>query len=165
MTLMRACLSPELRTVMVAVLTFASLFAATAQRTTRRGLKERQTGTTIEKTTSPDTLRLPGDAVLVSGYEKPLSSRNESFHVTNYGDYDIIQLIAEITYTDYQGKELHKREVALGTPIPAGSTRMLTFRSWDSQKRFYYSKGPAPRTQAYPYDVAILIKEIIIEYP
>lgn len=150
------------RLVLVAVLcAIGCMSTLDAQRTTRRGLKTDRTRKVETAVAEYDTLRLPGDIIKVSGYEKPLNSSRESFHITNDGDLDIIEVAAVVSYFDYQGNELHKRETAIRADIPARSTRLVNFPSWDAQRRFYYVGGPRPRNQAYPYDVTIEIIHVI----
>lgn len=151
----------------VALILFMLLGVATvdAQRTTRHRLKvetSEPVDTLSQLFEELDTLRLPGDLVSVSGYEKPLMSRRESFHLTNASEYDIVELTAVISYLDFQDKELHKREVNIIADVPAGSTRLLTFPSWDTQNMFYFDGGPVPRRQAYPYHIALTISEILV---
>lgn len=142
---------------------FVSAHCTWAQRTTRKGLKLEVIELPVEgDINKPDTLKLPGDLVRISGYEKPLSSKRESFHLTNNSKNDIIETIAIISYLDYQKRELHKRTVKIKADIPAGSTRLLTFPSWDTQNRFYYEGGPVPRKEAYPYSVNVTISHIVV---
>lgn len=139
--------------IMALLVPFAS---AQAQKTTRKGLKSRQTQTADTTIVNAvDTIFSPEDLIGIYSYEKPLASNKESFHVVNNSGNDLVGIIVEILYLDFQGKEIHKRTVDLNCGIPAGATRLLTFPSWDVQKRFYYSEGPKPRKQAYPYTVEI----------
>lgn len=134
-----------------------------AQKTTRKGLKTDLKIKDSTMTATPlDTLKLPGDRVKVTGYEKPLASRKESFHITNNTDADLLEVIADIKYLDYRGREIHKRAVNIKCDVPAGTTRMLSFPSWDVQNRFYFEGGPVPRTEAYPYHVEITITEALV---
>lgn len=126
--------------------------AATAQRTTRRGLKPAQELTT-SAAIEVDTIML--DSLVISGYEKPLQSNRETLHLTNRTPLSLTSIALRIDYTDFQGRQLHTRTVTLKIDIPAGQTRLLEFKSWDPHHRYYYLHGPRPRVEAYPYTIII----------
>ena len=148
--------------IFLAAILLAS-FSASSQKTTRRGLKVQPIEQMDTATyAGVDTIFNPGELVGIYAYEKPLQSNKESFHVMNNSSEGIVEIVAEIAYRDYQGNELHKRKVELKCDIPAGTTRLITFPSWDVQKRFYYAEGPKPRKQAYPYTVVIEVLSIIL---
>lgn len=137
-----------------------------AQKTTRKGL-QRTYSVAVDSTAmfinEPDTLKNPGEWLFLSGYEKPVQSRKESFHLTNASDYTVKGIEVDIVYLDYTGAELHRRNVKLKCDVPPCSTRMLWFKAWDVQNRFYYQNGPKPRKEAYPYNVSMRIVEAIVE--
>lgn len=99
--------------------------------------------------------------IVVSGYEKTLRSAKESFLVTNESTDTIHELGATIDYLDLEGRQLHRRRLTLtvADPMGPGETRLLEFKSWDSQKVWYYRLSEPPRTkgQATPYDIRIRI--------
>ncbi|MCM1451643.1 MAG: hypothetical protein NC102_05255 [Clostridium sp.] len=127
---------------------------AWAQRTTRPGLKPLAKE---ESSARADTI--PGGCVSISGYEKTLRSTKESILCTNIGVDTISSIAISIEYLDMEGRQLHRRELQLACPdpIPPGQTRQLEFKSWDSQKVWYYRLSEPPRTksQATPYDIRI----------
>lgn len=143
------------------IILLAGCCAAEAQKTTRRGLKARPPRAEVT-VADCDTVWSPGARVSVAGYEKPLNSNKESLHITNHTDSTVTVVLAELTYTDFKGNELHKRPVDIKCDIPPGATRMLSFRSWDVQNRFYYEGGPVPRAEAYPFAVEINVKAIVV---
>lgn len=141
---------------------------ATAQRrqkTTRKKLH----ATEITKAASRDALSVDTVAnpvgFTLSGYEKPLRSTRETIFVTNSSDTDASGIELEIVYFDIDGRELHRRVVALPADLPLGSTRRIDFSSWDRQQTFYFADGPRPRRQAYPYTISARVTAIHILRP
>ncbi|MBO4941887.1 MAG: hypothetical protein J6C95_00475 [Muribaculaceae bacterium] len=136
-----------------------------AQDTTRRGLRAKKTDTeqTREEVAAPahtDTLVTPKPHTLdISGYDKPLRSRRETFFASNNCDMQVSAMTFTITYTDRSARQLHKRSEHIDVAIPAGETRQVSFKSWDSQFAFYYIKSPVPERarQATPYEVKISV--------
>lgn len=147
--------------VFLALLT--SVTTAEGQKTTRRGLKAaEQTAVTDDSLgIQSDTIRNPVDILTASGYDKPLTSRKESLHLTNNGDARIVAVGLTITYTDFRGTELHKRTVNLKCDVPPHATRLVTFPSWDVQNSFYYEGSTKPRRQAYPYGITLTADYIV----
>lgn len=146
-------------TIIVSAVIMASTFSADAQRTTRGKLKP---VASAEKTSDKeiyDTIHISeSDSLLfpVTGYEKTLRATKESFFVTNRTDstYDCLEFV--ITYKDMNGRTLDVRNVKANINLPAGATRRVDTRSWDSQNVFYYHRSPQPRaSHATPYRVNI----------
>jgi hypothetical protein len=113
-----------------------------------------------------DTLRDEAAArvIAVSGYEKPLRSRHETMLVTNRDSaLTVTSVSLDITYTDMQGRTLHKRTATASLTLPPGTTRLLDIKSWDVNQLFYYHINVPARTssQATPYRVLIAPKAII----
>lgn len=136
----------------------ASLSACWGQRTTRPGLKLEQSHM-AQASSASDTIA-PA-AIRLSGYEKTLKSARESLLATNLGADTISEIEITINYLDLQGRQIHMRNVRLnpGSPIPPGQTRMLEFKSWDSQRVWHYRLSPpsSPKGQATPYDVKVTV--------
>lgn len=99
------------------------------------------------------------DSVLLSGYDKPLRSRKETFFATNNTSDTIETLALTLTYLDSQRRQLHRSHVHVNATIPPGQTRNLAIPTWDSQQSFYYilSEVPARATQAATFDVIISV--------
>lgn len=111
-----------------------------------------------------DTLRLPG-MVRMRGYEKTRDASRESVFVTNGADSPIVSLTLKIDYLDMAGRQLHSRTVKVPVYVPAGETRLVEFKSWDSQHVFYYKGSPAPlRAQASPYDVRMRVQALTLRH-
>lgn len=105
-----------------------------------------------------DTDSLPGrvnpDAISIKGYTKKASDSKETFFVTNHTSRPISQLRLRLRYTTTQGEPLHERVATVNVTLAAGETRLVSVRSWDMQRRFYYYAGTKPRKSATPYKVA-----------
>ena len=101
----------------------------------------------------------------VTGYEKPLRSTRETLMLHAAADAPAINAILLILdYSDMSGRQLHSRTLAVPTDVAAGQTRMLTFRSWDVNKVFYYHLNRPPRTSAQgtPYAVRVTVVGALI---
>lgn len=137
-----------------------SAVVVSAQRTTRRPLRVKPDIVAIDTAgcCMVDTVAFPGSRVVVSGYEKPLRSTKETLHVTNADTACVlVSVVLEIAYIDAGGNRMHSRAVDLNCDIYPGDTKMLAFRSWDVQNRFFYAEGPRPRTAAYPYTINLKV--------
>ncbi len=136
---------------------------ASAQRTTRRALKP------VHRVEAPaeavaDTLFAPSDSLVsLSGYDKPLRSRKESFFVSNHSQHALSALNLTIDYFDTSERRMHSRTLTIDVDIPAGDTRKVDIPSWDTQLTFYYRDSAPARltTRCYPYSVASRINFIL----
>ncbi len=132
-----------------------------AQRTTRRPLRAPKAVVAVTDSAARpmlDTIFSPGALVAVSGYEKPLRSLRETMHVTNLDTLRPLKSISvNIVYLDVDSSQVHHRRLQLDCDIPPGETKMLSFRSWDVQNRFYYKGGPKPRSAAYPFSIRLSV--------
>lgn len=98
------------------------------------------------------------DQVRFSGFDKVAESSKESFFITNLSDAPITSVSLYIEYLTTDGRQLHKRYVTLKCDIPAGETRRVDLKSWDTQKAFYYAGGRTPkRREASPFSVRFQI--------
>lgn len=144
---------------LLAVILMLTASGLHAQKTTSRGLKMRSRPVVELRDTV--TGALADSIVAFSGYEKTLSATRETLFITNRGEAPVEALSFDIAYHDRAGRLLHSRRVDLNCYIPAGETRRVDFRSWDTQKSFYFSGGPRPRVSAIPYTVAITHPRVI----
>ena len=103
-------------------------------------------------------------AVRFYGFDKTITSTQESFFISNGLDNTIKNLELVITYTDMKGRQLHKRTVSLECEIPSGETKRADIKSWDTQKSFYYHKSLKPKRQATPFDVRIQLTSLILKH-
>lgn len=135
---------------------------ADAQRTTRRGIRPKPQ--TQDAKVAADTIFAPADSlVTLSGYEKPLRSRRETFFVTNTSPQHISAVNITLEYLDSSGRQLHSRTITIPADIPPGETRKVDTPSWDTQLTFYYCESPPARVTArcYPYSVRSRINYIL----
>lgn len=148
----------------LALIILLSLFGQASARikTTRKGLKVNRSK--IESTEVSDTVS--GDIcheITIAGFDKPLRSNYETMFVKNGSENRITGIVIECNYTDLSGRQLHQRTLTIPCNIPAGQTRQVRFRSWDTQQSFYYRLSPKPkRSQATPFDVVCIVKSLII---
>lgn len=125
---------------------------ARRQATTRNVRNAGQTHLT--PTPVGDTVTVTLREVRLSGYDKPLRSTRESLFVTSSLPDTIRALRVKIDYYDMSGRRLHSRDVDIVADIPPADTRNVNFKSWDTQKSFYYHLGAKPRSgTATPYKV------------
>lgn len=141
--------------ILLGTLTMSTAYANKAQRTTRKIPHNVATPSSTSTITDTDSCVITSSSEIgLSGYEKPLRSRNESIFVTNHSDHHITTLHLTLSYRDMQGRELHNRSISISCDIPSGATRLLTFPSWDRQQAFYYRLSSKPlRADGTPYDV------------
>lgn len=134
-----------------------------AQRTTRRNLKEiPKVDTSTVLKTRTDTLKEIGtNEIIISGYDKPLSSHRETFFVTNNSNNTITALNITFDYRDRKNRQLHSVTTTIDCEIPSGTTRQLSISSWDKQKSFYYYLSAKPRRKATPFSVHHTINFVI----
>lgn len=147
------------RLAIKALLIIAAILATTAargQRTTRPSLKVDIAAT---QSVVADTIASP--EISISGYEKTLRSTKECLLATNQCADTISAIGITIDYLDMQGRQLHRRAIELtpSDPMAPGQTRQFQFKSWDSQRVWYYrlSEPRRPKGQATPYDVKVTV--------
>lgn len=143
-----------------------SVFAATAQRTTRRGLKPISPGRphNTTQTLRLDTICNHNDcaSIRLSGYDKPLRSRTASMHATNQSTDTIYGFVVDANYTDAHSNQLHAEILSIAAVIPPGQTRLVHMTAWDKQQSYYYHKSAKPKRTLYsPYHATMRIKAII----
>ena len=134
------------RCILISLLLILTGISATAQRTTRRNLTPRENIVAACDTIFSDPLDL-----VISGYDKPLTSRHETFVVPNNSSVHITSITVEFNYTDLNGRQLHSRTAKIDCDIPPRQTRQLKTGSWDTQFNFYYHMSQQPRRRSTPY--------------
>ena len=90
--------------------------------------------------------------VSFAGYDKPATSTKETIFITNR---TLRAVNVSINYLDANGRQLHSRTVTLEVEIPAGQTRMATFKSWDTQGSFRYAVSRKSRKETYIYTIKL----------
>ncbi|MDE5835715.1 MAG: hypothetical protein K2H50_01765 [Paramuribaculum sp.] len=142
------------------ILLIAATLSASADKTTRKGLKAITVKEQTVKTDSINTFVPSPGMIRLSGYDKPLRSYKESIYATNATRRVLSYINIEITYFDESGRQMHKRNVKLNVHIPEGETRQITFSSWDKQRNLYYIKSGKPRTSdGTPYSISAQVIE------
>ncbi len=144
--------------ILMLCITVGTVNADKVQRTTRKIPRTAATASTTKMadSTSPtdSCIITTSSDISLSGYEKPLRSRTETVFATNHSEHHISKLHLTISYHDMQGRELHTRSISVRCDIPPGTTRLITFPSWDKQQVFYYRLSSKPvRADGTPYDI------------
>lgn len=144
------------------VVLFASVSVALADQTTRRKLKviPEQSVSVAE---CVDTITPDSNMIDIAGYDKPLTSRKETFFVTNHYNRSIKSLTVELNYYDMQSRQLHSAVHTISCEIPAGETRQVQIKSWDVQCGFYYYLSSKPRRQATPFVVKQTVLNVVLK--
>lgn len=111
-----------------------------------------------------DTVDFNPASIRLSGYDKPVNARKESFLITNESPLAITGASLKITYRDMKGRMLHSRTASLKCNVPPGETRKTEISSWDTQNSFYYYLSSEPRKIAAPYKVEIQPAAFFVSY-
>lgn len=141
---------------LVVMLSVSSLDART--RTTRKNLRTTEVPVAVLDTTDgllPDSLTLVDPAaVAVKGFSKRASESKESFFITNNTAHRMSAVRLLLRYTTMSGEMLTQRTVTVPVSLKPGETKLVSIKSFDVQRLFYYYAGPQPRKQATPFKVA-----------
>ncbi len=98
-------------------------------------------------------VRYKNGGIVIKGFCKRASDRNETFFVTNNTGSKITGLKLQIRYTDIDGNMLHQRNVDLDCDLETGETEQVKVKSFDAQRSFYYYAGDKPRKPATAFKV------------
>ena len=98
-------------------------------------------------------------AVSMHGYSKSFILRNETHN------YHISRVVLKIQYTTEDGTLIHSREECLECNLQPGSTQIVTIKSFDSNKSYYYYTMPPKRASGTPYRVQydVLRYDIVVK--
>lgn len=103
----------------------------------------------------PDSLAtLDPDAVSLKGFSKRASDAKESFFITNNTGSRMNAVRLLLRYTTMSGEMLTQRVVNIPVNLMPGETKVVSVKSFDVQRLFYFYAGPKPRKQATPFKVA-----------
>lgn len=143
--------------LLLALLCSATLDART--RTTRKHLKTTQVPVVAidpDDTLLPDSIdfAFDPDAVTLKGFSKRASDSKESFFITNNTSQRMSAVRLLLRYTTMSGEMLTQRTVSVPVSLKPGETKLVSIKSFDVQRLFYYYAGPQPRKQATPFKVA-----------
>lgn len=127
-------------------------------RTTRKNLNTIEVPVAELKTQDgllPDSLvDVDPDAVTLKGFSKRASDGKESFFITNNTAHRMSAVRLLLRYTTMDGEMLTQRAVTVPVSLLPGETKLVSVKSFDVQRLFYYYAGPKPRKQATPFKVA-----------
>ena len=103
----------------------------------------------------PDSLaQVDPDAVTLKGYSKRASDSKESFFITNNTSHRMSAVRLLLRYSTMNGEMLTQRQVTVPVSLEPGETKLVSIKSFDVQRLFYYYSGPQPRKSATPFRVA-----------
>lgn len=120
--------------------------------TVRKGLVTHSDIDRLERIVGTDSVAY-ADRISLSGYDKTLYDRNETFYVSNDTPFRISRIVVKMVYTNPSGEMLHEQTYDIECDIPSGETRQLSVRSFDTQHTHYYYKSRKPRRSGIPYKV------------
>ena len=144
--------------MVVTLLLFSALQIDARTKTTRKHLRPTEVPM-VEMTTAdgllPDSLMdIDPQAVTLKGYSKRASDSKESFFITNNTQHRMSAVRLLLRYTTMNGEMLTQRSVTVPVSLKPGETKLVSVKSFDVQRLFYYYAGPQPRKQATPFQVA-----------
>ena len=145
------------RLIFLALLMVIVVVAMGRTRTTQAQLKKNsQIVEQIPDASVPDSLllELEPNAVTLKGYSKKASDSRESFFVTNNTNHRISHVRLLMRYSQMNGEMLHERIATVEVDLKPRETRLVTVKTFDVQRLFYYYAGPKPRKSATPFKVA-----------
>jgi len=147
---------PPLLLLLVILLCASTLDART--RTTRKNLRSTEVPVVALESSDgllPDSLaQIDPNAVSLKGYSKRASDSKESFFITNNTGNRMSAVRLLLRYTTMSGEMLTQRMVTVPVNLKPGETKLVSVKSFDVQRLFYYYAGPQPRKQATPFKVA-----------
>jgi len=126
-------------------------------RTTQTQLKNKSLVVeTVPDAEVPDSLlrEIEPNAVTLKGFSKKASDSRESFFVTNNTSHRISNVRLLMRYSQMNGEMLHQRTANVEVNLKPGETRLVSIKTFDLQRLFYYYAGPKPRKSATPFKVA-----------
>ena len=149
---------PPLALLMLIVLCISALDVDARIRTTRKNLRSTEVPVVAleaDDALLPDSLaQLDPNAVTLKGFTKRASESKESFFITNNTGHRMSAVRLLLRYTAMSGEMLTQRTVNVPVNLKPGETKLVSIKSFDVQRLFYYYAGPQPRKQATPFKVA-----------
>ena len=149
---------PPLVLLMLIVLCISTLDVDARTRTTRKNLRSTEVPVVeleADDALLPDSLaQLDPNAVTLKGFSKRASESKESFFITNNTSHRMSAVRLLLRYTSMSGEMLTQRTVNVPVNLKPGETKLVSVKSFDVQRLFYYYAGPQPRKQATPFKVA-----------
>lgn len=148
---------PTLLLSVILLLCISTLDART--RTTRKNLQSLEVPVAVMESGDgllPDSLDMgvDPDAVTLKGFNKRASDSKESFFITNNTKHRMSAVRLLLRYSTMNGEMLTQQAVTVPVSLKPGETKLVSVKSFDIQRLFYYYAGPKPRKQATPFKVA-----------
>ena len=147
---------PLLLVLLMMLLCISTIDART--RTTRKNLQSLEVPVVALESNDgllPDSLvDIDPNAVTLTGYSKRASDSKESFFITNNTTHRMSAVRLLLRYTTMNGEMLTQRAVTVTVSLKPGETKLVSIKSFDIQRLFYYYAGPQPRKSATPFQVA-----------
>ena len=144
--------------LLLALLCVSTLELDARTRTTRKNLRSNQVPVAVIEASDdllPDSLvAVDPNAVTLKGFNKRASESKESFFITNNTSHRMSAVRLLLRYTTMNGELLTQRSVTVPVSLKPGETKLVSVKSFDVQRLFYYYAGPQPRKQATPFKVA-----------
>ncbi|MBQ3730953.1 MAG: hypothetical protein II905_04285 [Muribaculaceae bacterium] len=144
--------------LLLALLCISTLELDARTRTTRKNLRSNQVPVAVIEASDdllPDSLSaVDPNAVTLKGFNKRASESKESFFITNNTSHRMSAVRLLLRYTTMNGELLTQRSVTVPVSLKPGETKLVSVKSFDVQRLFYYYAGPQPRKQATPFKVA-----------
>lgn len=127
-------------------------------RTTRKNLRSVEVPVVALESSDgllPDSLMdIDPNAITLKGFSKRASDSKESFFVTNNTTHRMSAVRLLLRYSTMDGEMLTQRAVTVPVSLKPGETKLVSIKSFDVQRLFYYYAGPQPRKSATPFQVA-----------
>lgn len=94
------------------------------------------------------------DGIVMKGFNKRASDSKESFFLTSRLSHPVSSVRLLLRYTAMDGSLLHERRVVVPVNLKPGDTKLVSIKTFDVQRLFYYYGGARPRKSATPFKVA-----------
>lgn len=147
---------PPLLVLLMMLMCISTIDART--RTTRKNLQSLEVPVVALESNDgllPDSLvDIDPNAVTLKGFSKRASDSKESFFITNNTTHRMSAVRLLLRYTTMNGEMLTQRAVTVPVSLKPGETKLVSIKSFDIQRLFYYYAGPQPRKSATPFQVA-----------
>ena len=149
---------PPLLFAVLLILCVSTLDVDARTRTTRKNLQATEVPVVALDAADgllPDSLAdMDPNAVTLKGFAKRASDSKESFFITNNTSHRMSAVRLLLRYTTMDDEMLTQRTVNVPVNLKPGETKLVSVKSFDVQRLFYFYAGPKPRKQATPFKVA-----------
>lgn len=105
-------------------------------------------------------------AVSMHGYSKRLGDTKEQFILRNETrNYRISRVVLKLVYSLDGGREIYRRDEVVECDLPPGATQVITLKSFDRNKHYYYYTMPPQRASGIAYRVQydVLRYDVVVE--